>query len=164
MIRPYRVAEAPVTMECKVNQVIELGQQGGAGNLIVCEVLLIHIKEEILDEKGVIDQRKIDLVARMGGNWYSRAKDGLFEIAKPITTLGIGVDQIPTNIKNSKVLSANNLGQLGNVEHLPSPEEIVAFRATEGKKFKNEEEIHAYVKTLLDVNKVAEAWKVLLAN
>ena len=164
MIRPFRVAEAPVTMECKVNQVIELGTQGGAGNLIVCEVLLIHIKEEILNEKGVIDQRKIDLVARMGGNWYSRAKDGLFELEKPVTTLGIGVDQIPPAIKNSKVLSANNLGQLGNAEHLPTPEEIAEFKTSQKSNFKNTDEVHTYAKTLLDVNKVAEAWKVLLAN
>ncbi len=164
MIRPFRVAEAPVTMECKVNQVIELGQHGGAGNLIVCEVILIHIKEEVLDEKGIIDQRKIDLVARMGGNWYSRAKEGLFEITKPITTLGIGVDQIPESIKSSKVLSANNLGQLGSVEQLPLPEEITAYKASQKSGFKNAEELHAYAKTLLDVNKVTEAWKVLLAN
>lgn len=164
MIRPFRVAEAPVTMECKVNQVIELGQHGGAGNLIVCEVILIHIKEEVLDEKGIIDQRKIDLVARMGGNWYSRAKEGLFEITKPITTLGIGVDQIPESIKSSKVLSANNLGQLGSVEQLPLPEEITVYKASQKSGFKNAEELHVYAKTLLDVNKVAEAWKVLLAN
>jgi len=164
MIRPFRVAEAPVTMECKVNQVIELGQQGGAGNLIVCEVVLIHIKEEVLDEKGIIDQKKIDLVARMGGNWYTRAKEGLFEITKPITTLGVGVDRIPEKIKNSKVLSANNLGQLGSVEQLPTQQEIAEYTASQKSGFKNEEELHAYAKTLLDVNKIAEAWKVLLAN
>lgn len=164
MVKPFRVAEAPVTMECKVNQVIELGEQGGAGNLIVCEVLLMHIKEEILNEKGVIDQGKIDLVARMGGNWYTRAKAGLFEIEKPVTTLGIGVDQIPAAIKNSKVLSANNLGQLGNIEHLPSPQEIAEYKALNAHSFKNEEQVHAFAKSLLDVDKVAEAWKVLLGN
>jgi flavin reductase (DIM6/NTAB) family NADH-FMN oxidoreductase RutF len=164
-IKPFRVAEAPVTMECIVKEVIELGKGGGAGNLVVCEVQLIHIKEEVLDEHGKIDQQKIDLVARMGGNWYCRAHgDALFEIAKPITTLGIGVDLIPAEIKNSKILSANNLGQLGSVENLPTAEEIGAYKNSSHKKFTNPEELHLYAKTLLDVNKVDEAWKVLLGN
>ncbi len=165
MVKPPRVAEAPITLECKVNQVIEMGEHGGAGNLIICEVLLIHIKEEVLDEKGVIDQKKIDLVARMGGNWYCRAHgDALFEIPKPITTLGIGVDQIPESIRSSKVLTGNDLGQLGSVEHLPTTEEVAEYRASQGTKFSSASQLHSYAKTLLDVNKVAEAWKVLLAN
>ena len=164
-IKPFRVAEAPVTMECIVKEVKELGDKGGAGNLIICEVKLIHIKEEVLDEHGKIDQQKIDLVARMGGNWYCRAHgDALFEITKPITTLGIGVDAIPAGIRNSKILSGNNLGQLGNVEHLPSAEEIAAYKNSAHKKFTTPEELHQYAKTLLDVNKVDEAWKVLLGN
>lgn len=164
LVKPFRVAEAPVTLECKVNQVIEMGEHGGAGNLIICEVILIHIKEEVLDEKGAIDQKKIDLVARMGGNWYCRAHgDALFEIAKPITTLGIGVDQIPEKIRNSNVLTGNNLGQLGSVEQLPTAEEVAAFKAENNLKFGSENALHGYVQSLLDVNKVAEAWKVLLA-
>ncbi len=164
-IKPFRVAEAPVTMECIVKEVKELGDKGGAGNLIICEVKLIHIKEEVLDEHGKIDQQKIDLVARMGGNWYCRAHgDALFEIAKPITTLGIGVDAIPAEIKNSKILSGNNLGQLGSVEHLPTAEEILTYKNSSHKKFATPEELHQYAKTLLDVNKVDEAWKVLLGN
>jgi len=164
-IKPFRVAEAPVTMECIVKEVIELGQGGGAGNLVVCEVQLIHIKEEVLDEYGKIDQQKIDLVARMGGNWYCRAHgDALFEIAKPITTLGIGVDLIPDEIKNSQILSGNNLGQLGNVEHLPTAEEILVYKNAAHKKFTNTKELHQYAKTLLESNKVDEAWKVLLSN
>ena len=164
-VKPFRVAEAPVTMECIVKEVIELGKGGGAGNLVVCEVQLIHIKEEVLDEHGKIDQQKIDLVARMGGNWYCRAHgDALFEIAKPITTLGIGVDAIPAEIRNSKILSGNNLGQLGNVEHLPTAEEITDYKNSSHKKFASPEELHQYAKTLLDVNKVDEAWKVLLGN
>lgn len=165
LVKPPRVAEAPVTLECKVNQVIEMGTTGGAGNLIICEVILIHIKEEFLDEKGVIDQKKIDLVARMGGNWYCRAHgDALFEVTKPITTLGIGVDQIPQNIRNSKVLTGNDLGQLGSVEHLPTDEEIAAYRSEHHHKFTSEEGIHIFAQSLLAVNKVAEAWKVLLAD
>ena len=152
-------------MECKVTQVIELGKGGGAGNLVVCEVILIHIKEDVLDEQGKIDQHKIDLVARMGGNWYCRAHgDALFEIEKPITTLGIGVDQIPAAIRSSKILSANNLGQLGNVEHLPSQEEINDYKKLTTSHFVNTEELHKYAQALLDVNKVNEAWKVLLGN
>jgi flavin reductase (DIM6/NTAB) family NADH-FMN oxidoreductase RutF len=165
MVRPPRVAESPVTLECKVNQVIEMGEQGGAGNLIVCEVVLIHIKEEFLDAQGKIDQHKIDLVARMGGNWYCRAHgDALFEIEKPLTTQGIGVDQIPASIRNSNILSANNLGQLGNAEHLPATQEIEEFRHSAQNRFNNEEERHHFARTLLDVNKVAEAWKVLLSG
>ncbi len=119
----------------------------------------------MLDEHGKIDQHKIDLVARMGGNWYCRAHgDALFEIAKPITTLGIGVDAIPAEIRKSKILSGNNLGQLGNVEHLPTPEEINAYKASNNKHFNTKDELHQYAKTLLDVNKVSEAWKVLLGN
>jgi flavin reductase (DIM6/NTAB) family NADH-FMN oxidoreductase RutF len=164
-IKPFRVAEAPVTMECKVIEVKELGEKGGAGNLIFCEVQLIHIKEEVLDAHGKIDQQKIDLVARMGGNWYCRAHgDALFEIEKPITTLGIGVDSIPAEVRNSKILTGNNLGQLGNVEHFPTAEEIAAYKTTNNKHFANKDELHQYAKTLLDVNKVAEAWKVLLGN
>ncbi|HXU27810.1 MAG TPA: flavin reductase family protein [Bacteroidia bacterium] len=164
-IKPFRVAEAPVTMECRVTEVKELGEKGGAGNLIFCEVQLIHIKEEVLDAHGKIDQQKIDLVARMGGNWYCRAHgDALFEIEKPITTLGIGVDTIPAEIKNSKILSGNNLGQLGNVEHLPTAEEIAAYKTANSKHFTSKDELHQYVKTLLEANKVADAWKVLLSN
>jgi flavin reductase (DIM6/NTAB) family NADH-FMN oxidoreductase RutF len=165
LVRPPRVAEAPVTLECKVNQVIEMGGHGGAGNLIVCEVVLMHIKEEVLDEKGMIDQKKIDLVARMGGNWYCRAHgDALFEIPKPLTTLGIGFDQIPAALRSSPVLTGNNLGQLGSVEHLPTTEEVEAWKAEHPMKFGSETELHRYAQSLLDVNKVAEAWKVLLAN
>ena len=101
MVKPYRVAESPVQFECKVNEIIALGTDGGAGNLIICEVLKIHIKEEILDENGMIDQYKIDLVSRLGGNWYSRSNQGLFEVEKPLTTLGVGVDAIPDFIKKS---------------------------------------------------------------
>ena len=173
-IKPFRVAESPVQLECIVKQVIELGQEGGAGNLIISEVVMIHIKEEVLDEKGNIDQHKIDLVARMGGNWYCRAHgDALFEIEKPLTTIGIGVDSIPEKIKNSKVLSGNNLGQLGNAEHLPTEEEITQYKNSGaineafelyGKNHdKLEEHLQHIAKKLLDEKKTNEAWKVLLS-
>lgn len=164
LIKPFRVKESPVQLECKVNQVIELGQQGGAGNLVICEVVMIHINEDVLDADKKIDQQKIDLVARMGGNWYCRAHgDALFEIEKPLTTIGIGVDQIPPAIKSSRILTGNNLGQLGNIEHLPTKEEIESYKGTLGK-FSNSDELHQFAKTLLDGGKVKEAWMALLAN
>lgn len=120
-VAPFRVAEAPVQFECKINQIIELGQEGGAGNLIICEVVQLHIQEEILNEQGLIDQHKIDLVARMGGDWYCRANTtSMFEIKKPITTCGIGYDALPQDIKNSQILSANDLGQLAGMNNSPT--------------------------------------------
>ena len=125
LVQPYRVAESPVQMECKVIEVKELGQEGGAGNLIICEVIRIHIKETVLNEHQMIDQEKIDLVARMGGNWYCRAHGtALFEIDKPITTLSLGVDSLPDHIRLSDQLTGNELGQLANLESFPDAEEI----------------------------------------
>ena len=105
VVKPFRVAESPVQFECKIKEVVELGTEGGAGNLVICEVLKMHIHEDILDENGYIDQHKIDLVARMGGNWYTRATPGMFEVPKPLQTLGIGVDSISEEVRGSKVLT-----------------------------------------------------------
>lgn len=169
IVKPYRVAESPVQYECRINDIISLGDQGGAGNLVICEVVKIHINEEILDENGEIDQRKIDLVSRMGGNWYSRANQGLFEVPKPLTTLGIGVDQIPDFVKESAVFNGNDLGKLGNVESLPTTEEINIF-VQENISVKgvlstdDEEKIHQKAKGYLDNDDVFSAWKVLLAE
>ena len=135
LVKPFRVAESPAQLECKINEVIELGNEGGAGNLVICEVVKMHFHESILDEHGFIDQHKIDQVARMGGNWYSRANMGMFEVPKPLSTLGIGVDEISENIKRSKVLTGNDLGKLGNVEALPSQEEIEDFLRTEPEDY-----------------------------
>ena len=169
LVKPYRVAQSPVQFECKVNEIISLGTQGGAGNLVICEIVKMHISESVLDENGNIDPVKIDLVSRMGGNWYSRANQGLFEVAKPITTLGIGVDQIPNYIKESPIFDGNDLGKLGNIEALPTTEEINIFVkqnfAVKGilssddqlKKFKK-------AKEYLDQNDLDSAWKVLLAK
>lgn len=169
MIKPYRVAESPVQFECKVNEIIALGNQGGAGNLIICEVVKIHIKENILDENCMIDQQKIDLVARLGSNWYTRANEGLFEVEKPLITLGIGVDQIPDFIKESKVFDGNDLGKLGNIETLPTEEEINIFVknnvAVKGVLSSDDtEKIHLKAKEYLNNNEVLSAWKVLLAK
>jgi flavin reductase (DIM6/NTAB) family NADH-FMN oxidoreductase RutF len=175
LIRPPRVAESPVQMECLIRQVIPLGENAGAGNLVLAEIKRIHINEDILDESGKIDQAKIDLVARLGGDWYCRVGvDNLFEVEKPVRTLGIGVDSLPASIRNSAVLTGNNLGQLGNVESLPSDEEVDAFRtdpelrqildATIGDAQTRERELHQYARNLLESKEVIKAWKVLLIN
>lgn len=169
IVKPFRVAESPVQFECKVNEIISLGNEGGAGNLIICEVVKMHISEEILDENGAIDQYKIDLVSRMGGNWYSRANKGLFEIPKPLVTLGIGVDMIPDFIKESPVFNGNDLGMLGNVESLPTNEEIDIFVkenfAVKGVlSSADEENVHQKAKEYLESQDAISAWKVLLAK
>lgn len=168
-ILPPRVAEAPVQMECKVNDVIHLGKEGGAGNLVICEVIKLHLKEEILDENGLIDPYKIDTVSRLGGGWYSRAKAGLFEVPKPLTTLGVGIDSLPEEIRNSKILNGNDLGMLGNVESFPNSEEITTFinASDELKQISNSnnsEAIHRKAQEFLCSGKVTEAWKLLLSK
>lgn len=126
LVKPFRVAESPIQMECKVKEVVELGESGGSGNLVICEVLRMHFNDAILNEdKTLVDQEKIDLVARMGGNWYCRAHgNALFEVQKPITTIGVGIDVLPENIRTSKELSGNDLGLLGGMEYVPGSEEI----------------------------------------
>ncbi|MFN4233922.1 MAG: flavin reductase family protein [Bacteroidia bacterium] len=173
LVKPPRVKEAPVQLECKVKQVIELGQEAGAGNLVICEILLIHINEDILDDKGLIDQHKIDLVARMGYNWYCRASgNSLFEVPKPLTTLGIGVDAMPEHIRKSKYLTGNHLGMLGNVEQLPDETSVNEFKLLELSDLfiKNQDNPNELEKLLaetairyLDKGMVEEAWKTLLA-
>jgi len=169
VIKPFRVAESPVQFECKVNQIIALGNDGGAGNLAICEVLKIHISKNILDENGTIDQHKIDLVARLGKNWYSRASTGLFEVPKPLTTLGIGVDQVPDFIKKSGFFSGNDLGMLANIETLPTQEEIATFVSESfieknSSNLCNKETIVAKAKEYLAEKQVLNAWKLLLAK
>lgn len=173
MVKPFRVAESPVQLECRVNEVVELGANGGAGNLVISEVVRIHVSEDILNAEGRIDTEKIDLVGRMGGNWYVRAHgSALFEVAKPLTTLGIGIDQIPEDIRCSKFLTGNHLGKLGNVESLPDETEVNEFKLIElsdlFQEFEDEptaleEELHKRAASLLDANRVYEAWKTLLA-
>ena len=156
LVKPFRVKESPVQFECKVNDIIELGQNGGAGNLVICEVLKIHINENVLDENDMIDQQKIDLVSRMGGNWYCRAdQHAMFEVAKPITTIGIGVDAIPEKIRNSTILTGNELGLLGSVEEFPTQEEVAAFHYDGTNS-------HQDAHVLLQQGRVIDAWKVLL--
>ena len=171
IIQPPRVKESPVQMECKVLEVKPLGTSGGAGNLVIAEVVMMHINENILNENGNIDQKKLDLVARLGGNWYTRANAStIFEVEKPNTHLGIGVDALPENIRTSKILTGNNLGQLANVSEMPfvdpafDDEKLKSiFQYYSTDPIEMEKELHLYAKQLLDDGKVMEAWQVLLA-
>ena len=169
IVKPFRVKEAPVQFECRVNDIIPLGAEGGAGNLVLCEVLKMHIDESVLDANGNIDQHKIDLVSRLGGNWYSRSADGLFEVEKPLTTLGVGVDAIPKFVKTSKIFEGNDLGKLGNTQTLPTTEEIDIFVKQsfeiKGVLSADDEDTKLMkAKEYLDDNRIADAWKVLLAK
>lgn len=160
-------------MECRVLDILEMGQEGGAGNLVICEVVNFHIDQGVLNANGGIDQHKIDLVGRMGGNWYCRAQGAaLFEIAKPLTTLGIGIDQIPEDIRNSEILTGNDLGKLGNVNALPDELDVnehklielsEIFIAHEDDAVQLEKELHKLAKEQLKNNEVETAWKTLLA-
>lgn len=172
LVQPPMVKESKVKLECKVLEVKPLGTEGGAGNLIICEVLCMHIDESILDETGKIDQTKLHHVARLGGDWYAKIDEtNLFKVAKPNTQLGIGVDALPESIQKSKVLTGNNLGQLANVHEMPFVDP-----AFNDDRLKNiiqyfsinpddmDKELHSYAKELLDAGKVYEAWQVLLAD
>lgn len=173
LIKPKRVLESPVQMECKVLEVRELGTEGGAGNLVICEVVKIHIHEKYLDENGLIDQHKISLVARMGGNWYCHANEqSMFEIQKPITTIGIGFDSLPADIKNSEILTGNDLGKLAGILELPNETEVNEYKlielsdlfvSLEDNPQELERELHKNAQKLLKENKLEEAWKTLLS-
>jgi len=169
LVAPFRVAESPIQFECKVVKVEPLGTEGSAGNLIFSEVVKMHITSSVLDGNGNIDQKKIDLVARMGGNWYSRAGKGLFEVPKPLATIGIGVDNLPDAVRNSRVLTGNDLGMLGNVEGLPAAKTVAEFINENEEiaslvKIKNTDKLHKKAQEYLHNNDVLSAWKVLLAN
>ncbi|HAP01454.1 MAG TPA: flavin reductase [Bacteroidetes bacterium] len=173
IVKPFRVKESPVQMECRVVEVKEMGNEGGAANLIICEMLLMHINENILDAHGRIDPHKIDLVARMGSDFYCRASGGaVFEVAKPSGSHAIGFDSIPERIRMSKVLTGNNLGQLGNAASLPAWDEVSLIRQDEKvrevfERFQLDEEsmenhLHLLAKDFLEEGRVADAWKILL--
>lgn len=173
LVKPPRVAESYVQLECVIKEVIELGQGHGAGNLVLAEIKLIHISDDVLDAERKIDQAKMDLVARLGGDWYCRVtKDNLFKVAKPNTKMGIGVDALPYAIRNSRILTGNNLGQLGNLEAIPTDEAVEAFAltpeikevldATIGDSQTRELQLHLKAKQLLEEERVLEALMVLL--
>lgn len=172
-VRPFRVAESPVQFECKVNDVIELGEGGAAGNMIICEVTRIHIRPDLLDENDQIDQLKIDLVARMGGNWYCRAdQNSMFEITKPITTCGVGFDQLPEDFFKSTVLTANNLGQLAGITEIPDETDVNEYKllelsdifiSLEDQPTELELALHRHAQELLAKEQLKEAWMTLLS-
>ncbi|WP_430895713.1 MULTISPECIES: flavin reductase family protein [unclassified Paraflavitalea] len=172
LVKPSMVKESLIKMECKVLEVKALGTGGGAGNLVICEVLCMHIDDSLLDENKKVDQRKINHVARLGGDWYCVVNESnLFQVEKPNTQLGIGVDQLPAAIRNSTVLTGNNLGQLGNVHDYPVIDP--SFELSELKQIiqyysvspaEMEKECHLLAKKLLDEGRVKDAWQVLLTS
>lgn len=167
-VKPFRVADSPAQFECRVTEIKPMGREGGAGNLIFCEVVTLHLRRDILGADGMPDPLRQDLVARMGGNWYSRANPGLFQVPKPLASLGIGIDAIPEAIRQSTVLTGNDLGMLGNVERLPSPEEVQEFAQTGSQlrqliDSKDMSRIHRKAQDYLAQNDVSSAWKTLLA-
>lgn len=168
MVKPFRVAESPVQFECKVNEIIKLGSEGGAGNLVICEVLKFHIDPEVLNDDKSINQKKLDLVARAGGSFYSRANKGFFEIPKPLNSLGIGVDMLPEDVKNSMVLTGNDLGMLANVEALPSKKDVIDFVDNLGDRYPNiknasHRQKHKLARNYLSYGDITSAWKILLS-
>lgn len=168
IVKPFRVAESPVQFECKVNEIIKLGTEGGAGNLVICEVVKLHVSKDVLNENETINQEKLDLVARAGGSYYSRANKGFFEIPKPLTTLGIGVDSMPEHVRNSMILTGNDLGMLGNVETLPRKDEVKEFIMSISENYPNlklasQREKHIIAKNYLSYGDVSSAWKILLS-
>lgn len=172
LVKPPMVKESKVKMECRVIEIKPLGTEGGAGNLVICEVLLMHVDDSLLDENKKIDQRKINHVARLGGDWYCVVNESnLFMVEKPNTQLGIGIDALPPSIRNSSILTGNHLGQLANVQELPAIDsqfnddhlkQIFQYYSLNPKEF--EKELHSYAAKLLEQRKVAEAWQILLAG
>ena len=169
VVTPCRVGESPVQFECRVTKIEALGEEGGAGNLIFSKVVRIHLNRQVLDKEGRLDPVKLDLVARMGGNWYSRSSDGLFEVPKPLSSKGVGVDAIPESIRNSSILTGNDLGRLGNFEKIPTEGEVQAFveetveartALSSGDPLKVQKQAKAY----LEKGEVGAAWKLLLAG
>ena len=168
IVKPFRVAESPVQFECKVNDIVNLGTNGGAGNLVICEVVKLHITEEVMNEDETINQEALDLVARAGGSYYSRAKKGFFEIPKPLKKLGIGVDKMPEDVKDSMILTGNDLGMLANVETLPTKQEVDAFIEEVSKRYPNTKTAsrrkkHKLAQNYLSYGDVESAWKLLLS-
>ena len=170
IVKPPRVGEAPISFECTVDNVIELGNEGGAGNLVISRVERIHINEDYLNENGDLDTQKLDLVARMGGSWFCRANgDALFEIPKPIFNKGIGVDQLPSHVLESSVLTGNHLGRLGNMEAIPSDSEIAAQKSSEKiisilkeqDALKKREALHQYALSFIEKNDLEKALSIL---
>ncbi len=165
-VKPFRVKESPVQFECKVVDIIETGDKGGAGMLVIAEILLIHINEEILDEAGKISPNKIDLVGRLGADYYCRlTADSIFTIEKPLSKLGIGFDNLPENIKQSTILSANDVAKLAGLLSLPDDRQVadlLKYKEFEEVEYLDEQQKHLLAKKLLAENHREEALKVLM--
>jgi flavin reductase (DIM6/NTAB) family NADH-FMN oxidoreductase RutF len=167
MVKPPRVGEAPVAMECKVLQVVQTGNTGGAGNLVICQVLLMHIQEAVLDDNKSIDPFKLDAVARLGRDWYCRVQgNAIFKVSKPSDKPGIGIDQIPGSIRNSKILTGNDLGMLATIEKIPNSDSDLTLKDNriEAARQKGAEAVHKLAQEYLMDGKVMEAWKVLVSQ
>lgn len=168
IVKPPRVKESPASLECIVRQIIPLGEKGGAGNLVVCEVVLVHINKNILTEANKVDPQKLDVVARMGEDWYCRAHgDAIFKVPKPLLKLGMGIDRIPHSIRKSTVFTGNDLGKLGNVDQLPDDESIREFSKNnfvQAALSDGEYAVHQLAREFIENGDVEKAWKVLLAK
>lgn len=157
-VRPLRVAESPVQLECKVNDVIALGDKGGAGNLVMCEVLLMHVNEQVLNEDGRIDQHRIDLVARLGNDHYCRASgNALFDVPKPGSRNVIGFDGLPLHVRTSGVLTGNDLAILANCEAIPVSMKSPSLPYSEPMR-----PAHVRAQQQIAQSQLAEAWHTLL--
>jgi flavin reductase (DIM6/NTAB) family NADH-FMN oxidoreductase RutF len=157
IVNPSRVKESPINFECKVNDIISLGEEGGAGSLVICEVLKMHINEDVLDNNNAIDPFKLNIVSRLGANWYGRTtQESLYEIAKPISKLGMGIDNLPQEIRNSEILTGSELAILASAENIPDKIEFTL------RDNKNTEEKHILAKEFLSQAKAEEAWQILL--
>tara|TARA_X000000368_G_scaffold403648_1_gene378851 strand:+ start:840 stop:1682 length:843 start_codon:yes stop_codon:yes gene_type:complete len=157
VITPSRIKQSPVNFECKVNDIISLGEEGGAGSLVLCEVLKIHINEDVLDNNNAIDPFKLNIVSRLGANWYGKTtKESLYEIAKPISRIGMGINNLPQEIRNSEILTGNELAILASAENIPEKKE---FRLRDNK---NTTEKHILAKEFLSQGKTEDAWQILL--
>ena len=174
-VRPPRVAESPVSFECVVDDIIQLGEEGGAGNLVISRVVMMHVQERFLDASGRLDTTKIDLVGRMGGSWYTRASgDALFEIPKPLKNIGIGVDNLPEAVRTSRILTGNNLGRLGNVSTLPDNDAIAEMRndppvadilsVHQNDPQQRTQALHRFAQSLLEQGETEKALQVLLVD
>jgi flavin reductase (DIM6/NTAB) family NADH-FMN oxidoreductase RutF len=167
-VKPFRVAESPIQFECKVNEIINLGTEAGAGNLVICEVVKLHITEDVMNDDETINQEALDLVARAGGSYYSRAKKGFFEIPKPLRTMGIGVDGMPEHVRNSMILTGNNLGMLANVDVLPNADDVNTFIENISERYPDiktasHREKHKLAQNYLSYGDIESAWKLLLS-
>lgn len=164
-VKPPRVGEAPVSMECKVQQVIRTGTMGAAGNLVICEVLLLHVKEEVLDDEGMIDPYKLDAVARLGREWYCRVQgNAIFQVPRPNVVIGIGIDQLPEYIRHSEVLTGNDLGMLASVERIPETLVELNDNRVVAARHRGADAVHRLAQQYLQEGRILEAWSVLMTG